>query len=213
MSRVNCHQSISLDGFSAGPNQSLDNPIGEGGLRLHQWVFETDTWRRSQGLPAVPEGPDDAIVKDLMANAGVGAFIMGRHMFGPGRGEWDQGWKGWWGDNPPYHHPVFVLTHHPRDPVPMEGGTTFYFVTDGVESALRQARHAAGEKDVQVGGGASTVQQFLRARYLDELNLHIVPIVLGVGERLLDDVGDPKMTPVSVIASPAVTHIRYRIDH
>lgn len=213
MSRVICHQSVSLDGFSAGPNQSLDNPLGEDGLRVHQWIFVTNTWRKSQGLPAVPDTPDDAIVKDLMENAGVGAFIMGRNMFGPGRGEWDESWKGWWGENPSYHHPVFVLTHHARRPVPMQGGTTFYFVTDGIDSALRQARDAAGDKDVQIAGGASTVQQFLRAGQLDELFLHITPVILGRGERLLEHVGDPRMTPVEVIASPSVTHVRYRIDH
>ena len=213
MSKVICHQSISLDGYSAGPNQGLENPIGVGGLRLHEWMFETATWRRSQGLPPVPESPDDAIVQYLMANTGVGAFVMGRNMFGPIRGEWDLSWKGWWGDNPSYHAPVFVLTHHPRDPVPMEGGTIFYFVTDGVESALRQAREAAKGKDVQIGGGASTVQQVIQAGQLDELYLHIVPIVLGEGERLLENVGDPKMTPVTVIASPTVTHIKYRFEY
>ena len=213
MSRVICHQSISLDGLSAGPNQSLENPLGEDGLRVHEWMFATSTWRKSQGLPGVPETPDDAVVKDLMANAGVGAFIMGRNMFAPGRGEWDESWNGWWGDNPPYHHPVFVLTHHERKPVPMQGGTTFYFVTDGIDSALRQARDAAGDRDVQIGGGASTVQQFLRAGHLDELFLHITPVILGRGERLLDNVGDPKMRPLEVIASPTVTHIRYVVDH
>lgn len=213
MSRVICHQSVSLDGFSAGPNQSRENPLGENGLRVHEWMFVTNPWRRSQGLPSGPESPDDAVVEELMSNAGVGAHIMGRNMFGPIRGEWDGAWKGWWGDDPPYHVPVFVLTHHPRDPVPMQGGTTFYFVTDGIESALRQARDAASGKDVQISGGAHTVQQFLRAGYLDELFLHIAPVILGSGERLLDDVGDPKMTPVSVIGSPAVTHVRYRIDH
>lgn len=212
MSRVICHQSISLDGFTAGPDQSLENPIGVGGLRLHEWMFATATWRRSQGEPAVPETPDDAIVRQLMANADAGAFVMGRNMFSPGRGEWDLDWKGWWGEDPPYHAPVFVLTHHARDPVPMAGGTTFYFVTDGVESALRQARDAARGKDVQIAGGASTVQQVIRAGRLDELHLHIVPIVLGGGERLLENVGDPKMAPVSVIASPTVTHIAYRFE-
>ena len=148
-----------------------------------------------------------------MSNAGVGAYIMGRNMFGPIRGGWDLTWKGWWGDEPPYHNPVFVLTHHPRDPVPMQGGTTFYFVTDGIDSALRLARDAARDKDVQIGGGASTVQQFLRAGYLDELYLHITPVILGRGERLLENVGDPMMSPVSVVASPGVTHVRYRVDH
>lgn len=208
MSRVICHQSVSLDGYSAGPNQSLENPLGEGGLRVHEWMFATNTWKE---LPAVT--PDDAIVSDLRSNPGVGAYVMGRNMFGPIRGEWDSTWNGWWGDDPPYHSPVFVLTHHARDPVPLQGGTTFYFVTDGIDSALRQARDAAEGKDVQIAGGASTVQQFLRAGQLDELFLHIAPVILGGGERLLDDVGDPTLTPVEVIASPAVTHIRYRIVH
>jgi dihydrofolate reductase len=212
VSRVTCHQSVSLDGFSAGVNQSLEDPLGENGLRVHEWMFATNPWRKSQGLPAVPESQDDAIATELMSNAGVGANIMGRNMFGPIRGEWDLAWKGWWGDDPPYHGPVFVLTHHARDPVPMQGGTTFYFVTDGIESALEQAREAANGKDVQISGGAHTVQQFLRAGYLDELHLHVVPIILGAGERLLENVGNPKMTPVSVIASPAVTHIRYVVE-
>jgi dihydrofolate reductase len=212
MGRVTCHQSISLDGYTAGTNQSLENPIGEGGMRLHEWMFATNSWRTAQGMSSVPETPDSAIVKELMADAGVGAFIMGRNMFSPGRGEWDEDWKGWWGDNPPYHAPVFVLTHHPRPPLPMQGGTTFYFVTDGIESALKQARGAAGGNDIQVAGGASAVQQCIRAGQLDELHLHIVPIVLGAGERLLENVGDPKMTPVAVVASPSVTHITYRID-
>jgi dihydrofolate reductase len=212
MSKVICHQAISLDSFSAGPNQSVENPIGEGGMRLHEWMFDTAAWARMQGLPDGAEGPDSAVVEELSSNASVGATIMGRNMFDAGRGEWDPAWKGWWGDNPPYHHATFVLTHHPREPVPMQGGTTFYFVTDGIESALDQAREAAGGKDVQIAGGASTVQQFLRAGQLDELYLHVVPIVLGRGERLLENVGEPRMTPVEVIASPAVTHIRYRIE-
>jgi dihydrofolate reductase len=210
---VKCHQSISLDGFTAGPDQSLENPIGVGGLRLHEWMFATAAWARRQGLPEGPETPDSAFVEELSSSTGVGAYVMGRNMFSAGRGEWDETWKGWWGDDPPYHRPVFVLTHHPRKPVPMQGGTTFFFVTDGPDSALRQAREAAGEKDVQIAGGAHTVQQFLRAKTLDELYLHIVPVVLGRGERLLEDVGDPKLTPVTVVASPAVTHVRYRVEY
>ena len=212
MSRVICHQSISLDGFTTGPNQSLGNPIGEGGMRLHEWMFTTAAWARMQGQSGGMEGPDSAVVEELASNAAVGATIMGRNMFDAGRGDWDPAWKGWWGDNPPYHHATYVLTHHPRRPIPMQGGTTFYFVTEGIESALRQAREAAGGKDVQIAGGAATVRQFLRAGHLDELYLDIVPIVLGRGERLLENVGDPRMTPVEVIASPTVTHIRYRIE-
>ena len=214
MSLVRCHQAISLDGFSAGPNQSLENPLGEGGERLHEWMFETAAWARMQGLPAGrPETPDSAIVDEIASDPNVGAYIMGRNMFGGGHGRWDETWKGWWGENPPYHRPVFVLTHEPRAPVPMQGGTTFFFVTDGVASALRQAQAAAGDRDVHVAGGAHTIQQFLREGMLDELYLHIAPILLGAGERLLENVGEPRMTPVTVVASPRVTHIRYRIDH
>jgi dihydrofolate reductase len=213
MSKVICQQSISLDGYTAGPNQSLENPIGEGGMRLHEWMFETAAWNRMQGLSGGSEGEDSAIVEELASSAGTGAYIMGRNMFDFGRGDWDPAWKGWWGDNPPYHHATFVLTHYPREPLPMQGGTTFYFVTDGIESALRQAREAAGGKDVQIAGGAQTIQQFLRAGHLDELHLHIAPVVLGDGERLLVNVGNPRMTPVKVVASPSVTHITYRIEH
>lgn len=210
MGRVLCHQSVSLDGFSAGPNQSLENPIGEGGLRLHEWMFATAAWARMQGLPARPETPDSAVVDQLASNRNVGAVIMGRRMFGGGTGAWDESWRGWWGEEPPYHHPVFVLTHHPRAPLVMEGGTTFHFVTEGADTALSQARAAAGDRDVQIAGGAQAVQQYLRAGAIDELHLHIVPIVLGAGERLLEDVGELELTPIAVVASPRVTHITYR---
>ena len=209
MSSVSCQMSISLDGFVAGPNQSLENPIGEGGLRLHQWVFETASWREQHGEAGGARSVDSDIVRDLVKN--VGAYIMGRKMFGGGDGPWDATWTGWWGEDPPYHVPVFVLTHHPRKPLLMQGGTTFMFVTDGIESALEQARAAAGDKDIQIAGGAQTVQQYLRAGLLDELYLHTVPVMLGAGERLLENVGDPTLEPVNVIASPAVTHVRYRI--
>ena len=206
---VTCQISISLDGFVAGPNQSLENPIGEGGMRLHQWLFETASWRRHEGLSGGLETADSEVVDQLFND--VGAYIMGRKMFGGGGGAWDATWKGWWGDDPPYHVPVFVLTHHPREPLSMQGGTTFSFVTDGIESALDQARLAAGDKNVMIAGGAHTVQQYLAAGMLDELYLHIAPVILGKGERLLEDVGDPTLQPVNVIASPAVTHIKYRI--
>ena len=209
MSTVTCHIAMSLDGFVAGPNQSPDNPIGEGGLRLHQWAFATDSWRKQQGLDGGERNADSEVVDDVVQ--GVGAYIMGRKMFGGGDGPWDQTWTGWWGDDPPYHAPVFVLTHHPREPLPMQGGTIFNFVTDGIESALEQARAAGGDRVVSVAGGASTVQQYLAAGMLDELYLHIVPIVLGAGERLLEKVGDPTLEPINVIASPAVTHVRYHI--
>ncbi len=209
MTRTLSSLSISLDGFVAGPDQSLNDPLGVGGMRLHQWVFETAEWARREGLAPRAPTPDSEVFERTQAN--MGAFVMGRHMFSPGRGEWDMSWRGWWGEDPPYHTPVFVLTHHPRAPLPMAGGTTFHFVTDGIESALAQARAAAGDKDVLVAGGAQAVRQSIRAGLIDELFLHIAPVVLGAGERLLDDVGDPHLEPVEVIASPAVTHIRYRI--
>lgn len=198
MSHVTCQISISLDGYAAGPDQSLQNPLGVGGERLHEWFFG--------GRPA---SVDAEIGEQLLSRDG--AYVMGRRMFGGGEGTWDESWRGWWGEEPPYHAPVFVLTHHPREPLAMEGGTTFHFVTDGIESALAQARAAAGDRNVAVAGGASTVQQFLRAGLLDELHLHVAPIILGAGERLLDDVGDPTLELVETIASPVVTHLRYRI--
>jgi dihydrofolate reductase len=155
------------------------------------------------------DGPDSEVAAQVMK--GVGAYVMGRNMFAPGRGEWDESWTGWWGDDPPYHAPVYVLTHHPRAPLTMRGGTTFIFVTGGVDDALARAREAAGDGDVSVAGGASTVRQFLSAGLLDELYLHIAPVVLGGGERLFEDVGDPSLTPVEVVASPRATHVRYRI--
>ena len=209
MSAVTSQISISLDGFVAGPNQSPDNPIGEGGMRLHDWVIVTDAWREQHGHEGGERNADSEVVEKLME--GVGAYIMGRKMFGGGEGAWDESWTGWWGDDPPFHVPVFVLTHHEREPLPMEGGTTFTFVTDGIESALRQAQAAAGDKDVAIAGGASAIRQYLAAGLLDELHLHIVPILLGSGERLLEDVGDPTLEPVEVVASPGVTHVKYRV--
>ncbi len=202
--------SVSLDGFAAGPNQDRDNPLGVGGERLHEWVFATPTGRAMMG-----EEPGDDMtvtVDDEMltaGDAGIGATIMGRNMFGPVRGEWpDESWTGWWGENPPYHHPVFVLTHHPRESFEMDGGTVFHFVTDGIESALERAFAAAGGLDVRLGGGAATIQQYLRAGLVDEMHVAIVPILLGSGERLLDNVGDTGLESVSVVASPAVAHVR-----
>jgi dihydrofolate reductase len=209
MSKVSCHISISLDGFVAGPGQSLEDPIGRGGMRLHEWVFPTRSWRAQAGLDGGEDGPDSEVAAEVVQ--GVGAYVMGRNMFGPGRGGWDESWTGWWGDEPPYHVPVFVLTHHDRRPLVMRGGTTFTFVTDGIEAALAQAKEAAGAGDVSIAGGASTVRQYLAAGLLDELHLHVVPVVLGEGERLLEDVGDPTLEPVEVVAAPRVTHIRYRV--
>jgi dihydrofolate reductase len=211
MSSLKCQISVSLDGFVAGPNQSLENPIGEGGMRLHEWVFPTDSWRAQQGLEGGERNADAEVIDEVFT--GVGAYIMGRKMFGGAEGPWDESWRGWWGENPPFHTPVFVLTHHPREPLLMEGGTVFTFVADGIESALDQARAAAGDQDVSIAGGASAARQYLAAGLLDELYLHIVPVLLGAGERLLDDVGEPKLEPVKVVASPGVTHIKYRVAH
>jgi dihydrofolate reductase len=198
MTRTTAHISISLDGFLAGPDQDQDNPIGVGGLRLHEWHIDEPI------LEA-----DAAAVEDLAQQRG--AYVMGRNMFGPIRGAWTGDWRGWWGDEPPYHAPVFVLTHHPREPIEMEGGTTFYFVTDGFDSALRQAREAAGDRDVAVAGGASTLRQAFAAGAIDELVLDIAPVLLGAGERLFDGVADPGLRPIEVIDSPRATHIRYRV--
>jgi dihydrofolate reductase len=209
MGMVTCQISISLDGFVAGSNQSIENPIGEGGMRLHDWMFATASWRRHHGEEGGEEGADSQVADEVVQ--GVGAYIMGRKMFGGGSGRWNEEWKGWWGDEPPYHTPVFVLTHNPREPLPMRSGTTFNFVTDGIKVALEQARAAAGDQDVAIAGGASTIRQFLAAGSIDELYLHIVPVILGAGERLLENVGDPTLEPIKVVASPAVTHVKYRI--
>jgi dihydrofolate reductase len=210
MSQVIAEITVSLDGFAAGPNQSENAPLGEGGERLHQWIVATESWRGLHGMEGGEKGPDDDVAARF--GRGVGAYIMGRNMFSPGRGEWDETWRGWWGEDPPYHVPTFVLTHHAREPVPMEGGTTFHFVTDGIEPALDQARAAAGDQDVLILGGAYAMQQYLAAGLVDELRLHIAPIILGAGERLLENVGDLKLEPVDVVASPAATHVTYRVS-
>ena len=177
---------VSLDGFAAGPNQDRAHPLGARGPEIMEWFVHTRVWRNMQGLAGGETGVDNAMAEQGFA--GVGAWIIGRNMFGPVRGPWpDESWKGWWGDEPPYHVPVFVLTHHPRPPLPMAGGTTFHFVTDGVESALRRARDTAAGRDVRVGGGVDTVRQFLRARLIDELHLAVRPIVLGRGESFWHD--------------------------
>ena len=209
MSRVTCQISASLDGFVAGPNQSLENPLGEGGERLHEWAIATDAWRARHRREGGEHNADAEVIADVTQN--VGAYIMGRKMFGGGDGPHDERWRGWWGEDPPFHVPVFVLTHHAREPLPMEGGTTFTFVTDGIESALEQARAAAGERDVQIAGGATAVQQYLAAGLLDQLYLHTVPVILGAGERLLDGVGDPALEVVDVVNGPGATHVRYRV--
>jgi dihydrofolate reductase len=213
MGKVNFDVGVSLDGFLAGPNQRLEEPLGDSGEKVHEWMFRTASFGREHGQGGADGATDrdDEIVRERTEN--VGAYIMGRNMFGGGPGGWDESWKGWWGDNPPYHTPVFVLTHHPREPVPMEGGTTFHFVTDGAESALEQARAAAGDKDVQIGGGADVIQQYLRAGEVDEFQLHIAPVLLGGGARLLDGLGNDeiKLEVVRAEESPLVTHVKYRV--
>ena len=184
--------SISLDGFGAGPEQSLENPLGKRGRELHQWFLGTRTFRAMTGEGGGSEGVDEAYAHRSMD--GFGAFILGRNMFGPIRGPWpDQSWKGWWGANPPYHAPTFVLTHHPRDPIEMEGGTTFIFVTKGIEAALDQAKQAANGRDVKIGGGVETVRQYLRAGLIDELHLALSPVVLGQGEAMFAGIDLPAL--------------------
>ncbi|ASD22804.1 dihydrofolate reductase [Cryobacterium zongtaii] len=197
MTPVTCDITVSTDGYAAGPNQSLENPLGEGGMRLHRWALEQPAENAAQ-MAAILE---------------AGAYIMGRNMFGPGRGEWDDEWTGWWGDEPPYHAPVFVLTHYPRAPLVMAGGTTFTFVTDGIESALEQARAAAGELSVAIAGGASTVRQYLAAGLIDELRLHIAQVVQGTGEPLLEGLDDVRLEQVSSVENELVTHVVYRVVH
>src|SRR3954463_6959109 len=212
MSKLRCHISISLDGFVAGPTQSEETPLGEGGERLHDWVVPLAAWRQSHGEQGGEVNESARIVEESREN--IGAGVMGRNMFGPiGGGAWgDEHWTGWWGDDPPYHYPVFILTHHPRDPVEMQGGTTFHFVTDGIESALDQAREAAGGKDVSLGGGASVARQYLGAGLIDELDISVVPRLLGDGERLFDNVGaGPKLEQVRAVEAPGVTHLKYRM--
>jgi len=212
MSLVTCHISVSLDGFVAGPNQRAEEPLGDGGERLHEWAFANAAWREQHGHEGGERTPDSEVTEEV--TAGVGAYVMGRNMFaGPGEGPWDSAWRGWWGEDPPFHVPVFVLTHHGREPLEMDGGTTFHFVTDGIESAVSAARAAAGDGAVSVAGGAQVIQQTLRAGLLEELYLHIAPVLLGGGERLLEDVGDPVLEPVKVVASPAATHVKYRVTY
>jgi dihydrofolate reductase len=208
---IRARMSISLDGFSAGPDQGPEDPIGKGGMRLQQWQLRTAAFFRMQGRAGGEDSADSAIVEHAMD--GVGAHVMGRRMFGGGDGPWDESWRGWWGDEPPFHAPVFVLTHHPRDPLPMAGGTTFHFVTEGFDAALDRAREAAGSADVAIAGGASTVRQALAAGALDELLLHLVPVVLGAGERPLDGIGDVALEQVSVTPGTGVAHLRYRVAH
>jgi dihydrofolate reductase len=200
--------SLSLDGFGAGPEQSLDDPLGKGGEQLHQWFFGTKTFQAMFGGPGGSDGVDEDYARRSME--GFGAFILGRNMFGPVRGPWPaESWNGWWGDNPPYHAPTFVLTHHPREPLVMEGGTTFYFVTDGIEAALDRAKAAAGGLDVKIGGGVSTVRQYLQAGLIDELHFAISPVVLGRGEAMFSGIDLPALgfRVAKHEATDAATHV------
>lgn len=200
--------SLSLDGFGAGPEQSMNDPLGKRGTELHQWFFGTKTFRNMIGKDGGSEGVDEAYAARAMS--GFGAFILGRNMFGPIRGDWpDETWKGWWGDNPPYHTPVFILTHYPRDPIVMEGGTTFYFVIGGIEEALKQAKDAAGELDVKIGGGVSTVRQYLQAGLIDELHFVISPVVLGRGEAMFAGIDLPALgfRVTEHVATESATHV------
>ncbi|MBA2634667.1 MAG: dihydrofolate reductase family protein [Chloroflexi bacterium] len=211
MSKVRAHISISLDGYVAGPNQTEENPLGEGGEALHDWLVALRSWREQSGMEGGEENVSDAVFEEELAN--VGAEIMGRGKFGPpGRGPWgDDPWRGWWGEDPPFHKPVFVLTHHEREPLTLSD-TTFTFVTDGIESAMERALEAAGDKDVFIGGGAKTINQYLAAGLVDELELHVVPILLGGGERLFADVGpDLKLEELRAVGAPGVAHLKYRV--
>jgi dihydrofolate reductase len=210
MSALRFQISMSLDGFVAGPNQSEQNPLGEGGMQLHEWAFALEAWRKRHGQTGGEVNASTDVVEESLQN--VGATVMGRNMFG-GQGPWgDSPWDGWWGEDPPFQHPVFVVTHHAREPVAKSGGTTFTFVTDGIESALEQARAAAGAKDVALAGGADVAQQYLSAGLIDEMQIHLVPVLLGDGARLLENLrpGEVELECRRVIDAPGVTHLTYR---
>jgi dihydrofolate reductase len=207
MSKVRFLVAVSLDGYMAGPNQRREEPLGDGGEHLHDWFVPLEIF----GAGGTEVNASTPVVQEWKAH--VGAHIMGRNMFASGRGEWDESWTGWWGEDPPYHTPVFVLTHYPRESVEMKGGTTFHFVTDGIESALTQARAAAGEKDIILAGGASCLRQYLAAGHVDEFVLSVAPLILGGGERIFDGI-DPaqvRFEQVSAIEAPGVTHLKYRL--
>ena len=202
---------MSLDGFVAGPRQSVENPLGIGGMRLHEWAFALKAFRDEHGMEGGEVNESTRVVEESLAN--IGATVMGRNMFGGHPGGWNRAkpWNGWWGENPPYHHPVFVLTHHKREPLELEGGTTFFFVTDGIESALGQARKAASGKDVSLAGGASAAQQYLIAGLVDEMEISLVPTLLGSGERLFEGIGDDLhgLELVRTVAAPQATHLKF----
>ena len=201
---------MSLDGYVAGRNQSVTHPLGEGGEQLHEWAFATRTFRAVHGIEGGATGPDDDIAAQYFQN--VGATIMGRHMFGGGDGPWGfSPWNGWWGENPPFHMPVFVLTHHGRDPLEMQGGTTFHFVTEGIHAALQRAKDAGRGKDITLGGGAAVAQQYLKAGLIDEMDIHVVPVLLGDGARLFDNTSGQQAgyECIRIVNSPTVSHYKY----
>ena len=213
MSKLRLSITMSLDGYVAGPEQSEENPLGGGGMELHQWFFPLKAFKEMHGGVGGEVNASSAVVEERRAS--IGATIMGRNMFGPVRGAWpDESWRGWWGEDPPYHHPVFVLTHHPREPLQMEGGTTFHFVDDGIESALVQARDAAGGRDIWLAGGGSVVNQYLAARLVDEIDISIAPVILGAGARLFEGVGRGAvaLTQIRAVEAPDVTHIKYEVS-
>ena len=208
--RLRFRISVSLDGYTAGPNQSVETPLGVGGESLHDWVVPLAAWRSAHGMEGGEVNGSTGVMEELADN--IGGTIMGRNMFGGHPGPWreDDPWTGWWGRSPPFHHPVFVLTHHPRPRLELEGGSSFTFVTDGIESALRQARQAAAGRDIALAGGANVAKQFLNAGLVDEMALHVVPILLGGGERLFDDVRDlGDLAPVRTVPAPGVVHLRF----
>ena len=211
VSKLRFKISMSLDGFVAGPNQSVENPLGSGGMRLHEWAFALAIFNDQHGLEGGEVNESTPVIEEQLAN--IGATVMGRNMFGGHPGPWNakKPWNGWWGDNPPFHHPVFVLTHHEREPLELEGGTTFTFVTNGIETALDQARKAARGKDVSLAGGASAAQQYLTAGLIDEMDISLVPTLLGSGERLFDGVGANLhgLELVRTVAAPKVTHLKF----
>jgi dihydrofolate reductase len=211
MGKLRLTITMSLDGYVAGPDQDAENPLGVGAMRLHEWFFPLREFREMHGETGGEVNASSAVVSERRVN--IGATIMGRNMFGPVRGPWpDESWRGWWGEEPPYHHPVFVLTHHSRAPLQMLGGTTFHFVTDGIESALAQALDAAAGGDVWLAGGASVANQYLAAGLVDEIDVSIAPVILGAGERLFDGLEPDavRLTQIRVVEAPGVTHIKYR---
>ncbi len=212
MSKLRLSITMSLDGYVAGPGQSVEDPLGSGALDLHEWFFPLKAFREMHGEEGGDVNASSAVVEERLAN--IGATIMGRNMFGPVRGPWmDGSWRGWWGENPPFHHPVFVLTNHPREPLEMEGGTTFHFISHGIESALRQAKDAARGRDVSLPGGASVVNQYLAAGLVDEIDISVAPVIMAGGERLFEELqrGALELTQIRAIDAPGVTHIKYRV--